>query len=79
MDRKPCYTFRATRAVHSMAPGTPRIISQGDTVNVLGWYCQDGPTALTIENSWKKHCIPFSWVVEAGADEASLRQKMVMM
>ena len=73
----PCYKFKAKNPVRSREIGCPVIISPGDTVEVLGWVCQDGPTVYLIDG--KKDCVPFSWLVEAGGNEAEMKRKMVMM
>lgn len=56
--------FTATRYIRCMAPMSPIICQPGDTVVVKGWYCERGPTAIKVGG--KPHCIPFSWLEEAG-------------
>ena len=56
--------FIATKLIRSAAPMSPPVCNVGDEVVIKGWYCKDGPTAITVNG--KDDCVPFSWVVSAG-------------
>ncbi len=67
-------TFTAKNRVMSDAIGTFKdklLCEAGDKIQVIKWYCQNGPTEILItDQNWqipKKRCIPFGWVMEMGA------------
>ena len=47
-----------------------RICLPGDEIEVIRWYCNNGPTQIIVKSSelgLRKTCIPFGWVMEMGA------------
>lgn len=47
-----------------------RVCLPGDTIEVIKWYCFEGPTDIVVKSNslvGGKRCIPFQWVLEMGA------------
>lgn len=63
--------FTATNRVDSEAFVLDRrLCMPGDKIEVIRWHCSNGPTEIIVDSKelgYKKHCIPFCWVMEMGA------------